>query len=179
MSEHEQTKRAVTLKQVAQAAGVHSSTASRALDPSRRHMLGTEVVERVAAAAASLGYRPNSLAASLRTRRSRLVGVLLPDLTNPVFSPILGGITETLAEAGYSVVVADAGTGGEHQTRLFDELLARRVDGLVLIAASHHDPLVDRTLEHDVPTVLVNGAESGARVASVVSDDAEGMRLAV
>ncbi len=179
MDGRDRTRRAVTLKEVADAAGVHASTASRALDPSKRHMLGTEVVERVAAAAAALGYRPNSLAAGLRTRRSRLVGVLLPDLTNSVFSPVLGGVTEELAAAGYAVVVADAGTGGEHQARLFEELLARRVDGLVLATASRHDPLVDRTLEHAVPTVLVNRAESESRVPSVVSDDGEGMRLAV
>lgn len=179
MGGQERTRRAVTLKQVAQAAGVHSSTASRALDPSKQHMLGAEVVERVTAAATSLGYRPNTLAASLRTQRSRLVGVLLPDLTNSVFSPILGGVTEALGEAGYSVVVADAGTEGEHQTKLFNELLARRVDGLVLATASRSDPLVERTLEAGVPTVLVNRAESGNRVASVVSDDGEGMRLAV
>lgn len=179
MGGQERTRRAVTLKQVAQAAGVHSSTASRALDPSKQHMLGPEVVERVTAAAANLGYRPNTLAASLRTQRSRLVGVLLPDLTNSVFSPILGGVTEALGEAGYSVVVADAGTEGERQTKLFDELLARRVDGLVLATASRSDPLVERTLETGVPTVLVNRAESGNRVTSVVSDDGEGMRLAV
>jgi LacI family transcriptional regulator len=179
MGGQERTRRAVTLKQVAKAAGVHSSTASRALDPSKQHMLGPEVVERVAAAAANLGYRPNTLAASLRTQRSRLVGVLLPDITNSVFSPILSGVTEALGEAGYSVVVADAGTEGERQIKLFNELLARRVDGLVLATASRSDPLVDRTLETGVPTVLVNRAESGNRVASVVSDDGEGMRLAV
>lgn len=179
MAGRERTKRDVTLKQVAKAAGVHSSTASRALDPSKRHMLGTEVVERVTAAATSLGYRRNSLAASLRTQRSRLVGVLLPDLTNSVFSPILGGVTEALGEADYSVVIADVGTAGEHQLRLFNELLARRVDGLILATASRSDPLVERTLESGVPTVLVNRAESGNRVGSVVSDDSEGMRLAV
>lgn len=179
MDGQDRARRAVTLKQVAKAAGVHSSTASRALDPSKRHMLGGEVVERVAEAAKSLGYRPNTLAASLRTQRSRLVGVLLPDLTNSVFSPILGGVTEALGEAGYSVVVADAGTDGEHQARLFNELLARRVDGLVLATASRSDPLVERTLETGIPTVLVNRAESGNRVGSVVSDDGEGMRLAV
>lgn len=179
MGGQDRTRRAVTLKQVAKAAGVHSSTASRALDPSKRHMLGGEVVERVAEVAKSLGYRPNTLAASLRTQRSRLVGVLLPDLTNSVFSPILGGVTEALGEAGYSVVVADAGTDGEHQARLFNELLARRVDGLVLATASRSDPMVERTLETGIPTVLVNRAESGNRVGSVVSDDAEGMRLAV
>jgi len=141
-------------------------------------MLGMEVVNRVNDAAQKLGYRPNTLAASLRTQRSRLVGVLLPDLTNSVFSPILSGVTEALGEAGYSVVVADAGADGERQSQLFNDLLARRVDGLVLATASRSDALVEWTVEHGVPTVLVNRAESGNRVGSVVSDDGEGMRLA-
>jgi LacI family transcriptional regulator len=142
-------------------------------------MLGTEVVERVDRGGEKPRLSPEHAGSQPAHAALRLVGVLLPDLTNSVFSPILGGVTEALGEAGYSVVVADAGTEGEHQARLFNELLARRVDGLVLATASRSDPLVERTLESGVPTVLVNRAESGSRVGSVVSDDGEGMRLAV
>jgi LacI family transcriptional regulator len=171
--------RAATLKEVAATAGVHISTASRALDPSKRHLLGEEVIDRVVAAARQLDYRPNSLAASLRTQRSRLVGVLLPDISNSVFSPIFGGVSEGLAAAGYAVVVAEVGNDSEQQSRLFDELLARRVDGLILATARRDDPLVAQTIEHQVPAVLVNRSESTNRIPSAVSDDADGMRLAV
>ncbi|MGH8679492.1 MAG: LacI family DNA-binding transcriptional regulator, partial [Burkholderiales bacterium] len=89
--------RAVTLKQVALAAGVHASTASRALNPSTRSMVVPEVAARVLATADDLGYRPNLLAAGLRTGRSHLIGALVPDIANTVFSPILSGASDRLA----------------------------------------------------------------------------------
>src|SRR5262245_12263249 len=77
--------RAATLQTVAEAAGVHRSTAARALDPAQSHRISREVVQRVQEEARRQGYRRDAVAASLRTGRSRLVGVLLPDLANPVF----------------------------------------------------------------------------------------------
>src|SRR6266567_3863716 len=71
----------VTLKDVAALAGVHPATASRALNDETRLLVRRETAERVLAAADSLGYRPNTVARSLRTRRSHTVGVLIPDLT--------------------------------------------------------------------------------------------------
>ncbi len=100
--------RAATLQTVADAAGVHRSTAARALNAATRHLISDEVVARVQAEARRLGYRRDALAASLRTGRSRLVGVLLPDLANPVFAPILGGIEGELPSSGYSALVAHA-----------------------------------------------------------------------
>ena len=86
-----------TLKQIAAATGVHTSTVSRALDPQKRHLVADDVAERIVHLAQSLGYQPNRVATSLRTGRSHLIGVLLPDIANPVFAPILSGIAESLA----------------------------------------------------------------------------------
>src|SRR5688500_2160019 len=77
-----------TINHLAQHLGVHKSTVSRAMDPARRHLIGTELLARVESAARELGWRPNRAAAALSTGRSRTVGVLLPDITNPVFPPI-------------------------------------------------------------------------------------------
>jgi LacI family transcriptional regulator len=71
---------------------------SRALDPSKRHLVADDVAERIASKGQSLGYRRNHLAASLRRGRSNLIGVLLPDITNTIFAPILGGIAEILSK---------------------------------------------------------------------------------
>ena len=81
---------------MADAAGVHRSTASRALNPAEAHLIAPEVVERVQAAALRMGYRRDVLAAGLRTRRSRLVGVVVPDMANLVFAPILSAIETVL-----------------------------------------------------------------------------------
>ena len=84
----------VTLRDVARAAGVHPGTASRALNAATRGLVNAETAERVIRAAEELGYRPNPIARGLKTNRSCTVGVLIPDLTNPLFPPIVRGIED-------------------------------------------------------------------------------------
>ncbi|MCZ0734794.1 LacI family DNA-binding transcriptional regulator [Phreatobacter sp. AB_2022a] len=169
----------VNLRRLADAVGVHPSTVSRALDPAKRHLVADDVADRIIAAARELGYRPNPVAASLRTRRSTLVGVLVPDITNPVFSPIISGIAEVLGAEGYSTIVADAGSEFGARMALIDELIARRVDGLVLATVSRDDPMLEHCLAEGIHVVLVNRADDADRAPSVVSDDVAGMRVAV
>jgi len=169
----------VTLKQVAERAGVHASTVSRALNATTRSMVVEKVVARVEKAAAELGYRRDPVAASLRTGRSGLVGVLVPDLVNPVFGPIVSGVSEFFASQGYSVIVADVGNDEHRQLELVEGLVAHRVDGLILATVSRNDPLVDYCLSKGLPAVLVNRAEMKTRLPAVISDDALGMQLAV
>ncbi|MGL4239684.1 MAG: LacI family DNA-binding transcriptional regulator [Beijerinckiaceae bacterium] len=164
---------------VAEAAGVHPSTASRALDPAKRHLIAADVVTLIEATARKVGYRRNLGAAALRTGRSRLIGVLLPDIANPVFGPILGGVEEALAAEGYSAIVANAGGSAERAAAAAEQLIARRVDGLVAATAERIDPVVSLCLGERVPVVLVNRAEERARAPTVISDDRQGMRLAV
>jgi LacI family transcriptional regulator len=142
-------------------------------------MVADDVAERINRFALSLGYQPNRLAASLRTGRSRLVGVILPDIANPVLAPILGGIAEALAAEGYAPIVADVGTDTSPQIAFIDNLINQRVDGLVLATVSKDDDVVGHCLNRGVPVVLVNRYEFRDRVSSVVSDDEMGMRLAV
>src|ERR1700759_3849019 len=101
-------KAQVTIKEVAEKARVHYSTVSRVLNPETRGMVSKSVADRVLGVAEKLGYSVNPFAAGLRTRRSRTAGILIPDLTNPVFPPIVRGAEQTLASAGYVVVLADA-----------------------------------------------------------------------
>src|SRR5258708_30216047 len=91
----------VTLRDVAVRAGVHPATASRALNPETRILVSEDTARRVLEAASALGYRPNPVARSLRTRRSHTVGVLIPDLNNPLFPPIVRRLEDRLAAAGY------------------------------------------------------------------------------
>jgi len=168
-----------TIKQIADAAGVHPSTVSRALDPKKRHLVADDVAKKIAAQAATLGYQPNRLAANLRLGRSDLIGVLLPDIANPVFAPILGGITEVLSAEGYAPIVADAGNASSHQISFVERLLSQRVDGLILATVSRDDELVGFCIQRGLPVILVNRSEARDRDSSVVSDDHVGMRLAV
>jgi LacI family transcriptional regulator len=168
-----------TLQNVADAAGVHRSTASRALNPDTAHLVADEVVERIRAHARRLGYRRDAMAAGLRTKRSRLVGVVVPDIANPVFGPILSAIEIALRANGFSALVVNAGADPQEQIGIVESLVGRRVEGLVLATARQDDPVVTYCLAAGVPTVLVNRAEADRRASAVVSDDVLGLRLAV
>jgi len=170
----------VTIHDVASAVGVHPSTVSRVLNANTRHMVTAEIARRVMDASRELGYHPNALAHSLRTKRSSTVGVLIPDITNPVFPPILRGIEDALAAAGYTAIIANTDGVAERGAVILERMLARRVDGLILATAQRKDPTVDRCLDEDVPLVLINRTtRNEGRTTSVATDDVAGIRLTV
>jgi LacI family transcriptional regulator len=169
----------VTLRDVARRARVHTSTASRALNPTTRDLITERIARRVDTAAKELGYQPNPNAYSLKTNRTRTVGVLIPDLANPVFPPILRGIEDVFAKAGYTAILANTDNDGEREGIVLRDMLARRVDGLILATARRRDPLVDRCLAQDIPLVLMNRTVDRGDVSCVVNDDAFGIGLAV
>jgi LacI family transcriptional regulator len=173
------TQRGANLQAVADAAGVHRSTASRALNPATQHMISADIAQRIREASLALGYRRDVMAAGLRTRRSHLVGVLVPDIANPVFGPILSGIESALTPHGYSLLIVNAGNDSTRQSGLAEDLIARQVDGIVLATVQRDDPVLSTCLETGLPIVLVNRAETRQRACSVVADAAAGMGMAV
>jgi LacI family transcriptional regulator len=173
------TQGRVTLRDVAHRVGVHPSTVSRALNPDTRHMVTGEIAVKVAEAAKSLGYRPNPMAYSLKTNRSLTVGVIIPDLTNPLFPPIIRGIEDVLGKHGYTAVIANTDNDFAREELILDRMRARRVDGLILATARRDDPLLAEYQAEGVPLVLVNRDVDDHSIRSVINDDAEGIRLAV
>src|SRR5260370_35188802 len=113
--------RPATLRDVAAAAGVHPATASRALNLETRLLVSEETARRVSASAAKLGYRPNPVARSLRTRRSHTVGGLIPDLNNPIFPPIVRGLEDKLAAPGYVALLGNAESDATREPTQFDQ----------------------------------------------------------
>jgi LacI family transcriptional regulator len=170
-------KNSITIRDVAAKSGVHISTVSRALNIETRDMVSEPVAQKVLAVARTLGYLRNPLASGLRTRRSHTVGVVIPDLTNPVFPPIIRGIERTLAAAGYVAVLADTGGDERNIQTIVDRLVGRQVDGLILATAKRKDPVVDKCIEDHIPFVLVNRTVDKGRAAAVVNDDDFGIRL--
>ena len=167
----------VTLRDVAEEAKVHMSTASRALNPTTRSVVNADTVERVLAAADKLGYRPHPLARGLRTNETLSIGVVIPDLENPLFGPIIAGIEGGLVADGYSVLITAATSG--HEDEAVRSLIDRRVDGLILASALRTDPVIDRLAQAGTPTVLVNRRAESADVPAIIGDDRLGIRLAV
>ncbi|HEV3288800.1 MAG TPA: LacI family DNA-binding transcriptional regulator [Streptosporangiaceae bacterium] len=169
----------VTLKDVAARARVHPATASRALNPETRLLVREDTAARVLEAAAELGYRPNTVARSLRTRRSHSIGVLIPDLNNPLFPPIVRGIEDRLAAAGYVALIGNTDGDPDRERTLFEQMRARHVDGLVLATVHLGDPLLAESARADLPAVLMNRLADDYSLPSVSVDNERGIRMAV
>jgi LacI family transcriptional regulator len=171
--------RPATLRDVAAAARVHPATASRALNPGTRLLVSEETARRVTEAAERLGYRPNPVARSLRTRRSHTMGVLIPDLNNPLFPPIVRGLEDRLAEHGYVALIGNTDGDAARERMVFDQMRARHVDGFVLATATLHSDILDEATEADLPVVLMNRTAEGYPFSSVSVDNEQGVRAAV
>lgn len=170
--------KAPTIKSVAQLAGVHISTVSRALDPERQHVIGAEALARVQTAAQELGYASNRAASALRTGRSRVVGILLPDISNPVFPPILQGIEAALSQSGYWPLVMNSANASQRRAQA-SRMHAQGVDGVIMASASERDEALAFLRQVGMPIVLVNRSHADGKTSAVVSDDAQAMALAV
>ena len=169
----------VTLKDVAAMAGVHPATASRALNPQTRPLVSDDTAGRILAAADALGYRPNTVARSLRTRRSHTVGVLIPDLTNPLFPPIVRGIEDRLAADGYVALIGNTDSDDVRERLVFERMLARHVDGFVVATARLDSPLLAEAVAAEIPVVLVNRHAEGYGFPAVSADNERGIAMAV
>jgi len=169
----------VSLRDVASRVGVHPSTASRVLNPATRDMVSPELAQQILTAAQEMGYRPNPFALGLRTKRSFTVGVLIPDLTNPVFPPIIRGLEKALGEAGFTAMLADPHNHGAHERVILEKMKSRWVDGLILATAHREDTMVEQCMQEGIPFVLINRTVDDPTVPHVVNDDALGIRLAV
>jgi LacI family transcriptional regulator len=169
----------VTLKDIARETGVHVSTVSRALDSNARTSLTDEVVERVRSTAERMGYRRNRLASGLRTKRTMTVGMMLPDITNTLFPPIVRGVESILEPLGYASIIVNTDSDPEREAKLVDVLMERGVDGIIDAAAHRSDPNIVAVARQGLPVVTVNRQIDSSQIPSVVNDDAGGIRMAL
>jgi LacI family transcriptional regulator len=165
----------MTIRDVAHESGYSASTVSIVLNnaPLSRY-IPADTKQRIETAARRLGYRPNPLARSLRSRRSNIVGVMLFDITDPFCTPILRGIENSLYQGNLLSLLADAHNEPRRFERYLEMLLDRRVEALIVIAnwlVMDIKLLADVT-RRQVPTVIV-GREIDIDTANTVSADNE------
>jgi LacI family transcriptional regulator len=142
-------------------------------------MVRPETVKRVLATAERLGYQANPFARGLKDQRSMTVGMLLPDLANPLFPPIVRGIEDGLRLQGYALILANTDRDVARERRLVDVLMQRRVDALVLATAERTYPLLNDLLKTRTPIILVNRTIDQPTVSMVAADDHQGIGQAV
>ncbi|MGO1183258.1 MAG: LacI family DNA-binding transcriptional regulator [Micrococcaceae bacterium] len=173
------SRSSVTLKALAEELGLNASTVSRVLnnpDTADARWASPETAQRILELARERGYSKNPYAASLRTAKSRMIGVVVPRLQDFVLATIYEGIDEAATERDYFTVVANSLDDQEAQRIKVEKLLDRRVDGLILGDALFEDPYLDDLKERGIPFVLVNRRSPGH--VSVTCNDYEGGRIA-
>ncbi|MEV0945202.1 LacI family DNA-binding transcriptional regulator [Rhodococcus sp. NPDC049939] len=171
-------RRPPTLREIAERAGVHVSTASRVLRQPEPADGWSEAARRVREVATELGYQPNLWAASLRTRKTTTLGVVMPRLTDGVVATMFQGIEETATQAGYSVLLSSPPDDLDAQRRSIEFLVSRQVDGLLL--SSLHSPgreFVDSLPVGELPMLQLN-RHTDVGLPFVSGDDHRGGYLA-
>ncbi|HWM47816.1 MAG TPA: LacI family DNA-binding transcriptional regulator [Xanthobacteraceae bacterium] len=164
-----------TLRDIAREVGVHVSTISRALDPRSPHAVSPALAEKIRRASQRRGYRRNAAAYLLKTSRSRTVGVVIPDITDPVFPPIIRGIEDGLAEHDYVAILANTDGSPRRQAQVIEAMQPRGVDGLILASVERHDKAASR-LAGTTPVVTISRRTDHPTFSSVVHDEEDGIR---
>jgi len=167
----------VTIRDVAQAAGVSPSTVSRALNDSP--LLPHETKERIRTIAQQLGYERNELALGLVKGVTKVIGLVVPDIGNPFFGDIARGVSKIAHGAGYGVFLSNTEGGVERERDYINLLRRRRVDGLILASVKMDDPYVLELARSQTPYVMVSRLSNLVDAPFVVVDDRAGGRLAV
>lgn len=167
MKEHTE----VTIYDIAEALNLATSTISRALKD--HHSISKKTIEKVKKTAEAMGYRPNNLAASLRSKKSKTIGVLLSTITQPFLSSLISGIETAAKKAGYSVVIMQSHDSYKEEVNLTKSLYNNRVSGVICSLAmetvdtSHFNLFV----ESNTPLVFVDRVPKGFNTYRVVIDN--------
>jgi LacI family transcriptional regulator len=163
-----------TLSDIARDLGVHVSTISRALDRRSPHAVSPALADKIRRASQRRGYRRNIAAYLLRTNRSHTIGVVIPDITDPVFPPIIRGVEDGLAQHDYVAILANTDGEPRRQAQVIEAMRSRGVDGLILASVTRHDQLIGQIAEA-MPVVTISRQTDDQRVSSVVHDEENGI----
>ncbi|MDN3516475.1 LacI family DNA-binding transcriptional regulator [Aquisalimonas lutea] len=144
-------KSAVRMEDVARLAGVSSITVSRVLNHPDKVAEGTR--ERVLAAVEATGYIPNSVAGSLASRRTRVIGALVPTITNSIFADTIDGMDDVLRPAGYQLLLGATGYSLDEESRLISAMLAQRPAGLLATGLQHQAQAYTLLRATEIPIV--------------------------
>lgn len=172
----EKTTEKVTSAEVARLAGVSQSAVSRVFTPGAS--VSAKTMEKVRAAAEELGYRPNVLARSLITGRTRIIGLVVAYLENQFYPMALELLSRALQARGYHILVFMAENSTERVSQVMSELLDYQVDGIITASVAMSNDLTTRCDGAGIPVVMFNRGQDDARLSEVTSDNVNGARRA-
>ena len=162
----------VTIKDIAGACGVSYATVSRTLN--RRSGVHPATREKILRVADRLGYSPNLHARSLKTQKTRIIGLILPDISNPFFADIASSVNEIVYGQGYNSILCSTDWNASIEEKQLSLLIDQRVDGLIFKPSPD---LTDRYAELPLPKVMISNSQD-PRFSWVEIDNVEGGRIA-
>jgi LacI family transcriptional regulator len=168
-----------SIKKVAEVAGVSVGTVSHVITGSVP--VSEPLRIKVQAAIRQLNYHPNHVARSLKTSKTRTLGIIVPDLTIPFFPQVIRGAEEAARKSEYSLIAVNSDDDGERQKSLLSLLRSQRVEGILLVIAAAPTPLnqISLMIDAGIPIVCLDRIPDRVPVDSVSVDDLEGARLGV
>jgi len=165
----------ITIKDIARVAGVSHTTVSRALH--NHPAITPRTTQRIQTIAVQLGYLPSAVARGLKTSRSRTLGVILSQIDDPFFSEVLEGIEGTLRPQGYSLLVAASQQDPAKEKAIVQDLIERRVDGVILCAPPFRAEHSHTFQEYRLPITVINNQDAEDYQYSIYHDDVYGSRM--
>jgi len=164
------------MKDVAKAAGVHSSTVSRVINDNPN--ISKNTAKKVLSAIKKLDYTPNALARSLKTKKIQTLGMLIPDIANPFFAGLARGVEDTANQHGFNVILCNTDDQLEKEKTYLRLLEERRVEGLILATAKIRDKSVMELEKSQFPYILLSRNIKELQENSISIDDITGGYLA-
>lgn len=158
-----------TIKDVAEKAGVSIATVSRVINNSQQ--VSEQVREKVLQVIEEMGFRPNPVARSLVMKKSRLIGVVVPDMTSFFFGEIMNGIEEIIRTHQYDILVCNTRGNHELEVRYLDLFQTKQVEGIIFMSWKLENDVVDHIRRMDTPVVMINRNTSRLTVPSVSIDN--------
>jgi len=166
----------VTIKDVAEVAGVSLQTVSRVIN--NKTEISSETRERVQQVIDRLGYRPNTLARSLRVR-SRTIGVTIPDIVNPFFAEIVLGIQERSQELGYTALQISTTENLDQERQVLNRLEENQVSGVISISSRLPEEELETLFKRQEALVMINRSMAHSTCGEIISDNIAGTKLGV
>lgn len=176
LTEIEGNMKYITLKMVAERAGVSVNTVSRAIN--NKSDINEETKKRVLKVAQELGYVQNATAVALRTKKTRTLGVVIADNRNPFYAEVLNGIEEAAREKNYHIILANTQRDYQKEEEAINLLLAKRVDGLLITPVQDRNDDIKNLIEANIPFVIVGRDFKNIEVDAVYNDEVKGGFLA-
>jgi LacI family transcriptional regulator len=166
----------VTIGEVAALAGVSPTTVSHVF--SGKRLVNAATREKVLAIVQTLGYRPNNVARNLRTRQSKMIAVIVPDITNPFYSVLTRGLADAMSGADYGTFVCNTDGDVAREQRFVEDVLDRGVDGVVMAAVNVSPEAIVALADLGPPFVCMGTDVQHPHVDRIWADDIAGARAA-